>query len=104
VNRIRNVKRFLFGIVPAALLIAAFGPSSTPDYSIQAIRYATSVGDSVADLVIGAPKDEKVDTVFAVWLIRGGGRNILLDSCFHVEQQFFHCMCPVLLEFFFDKG
>ncbi len=34
-------------------------------------------------MVIGAPKDEKIDTMYAVWLIRGGGHNILFDSGFH---------------------
>ena len=37
---------------------------------------------------MGAPKDEKVDTIFAVWLIRGGGHNILFDSGFHREKWF----------------
>jgi glyoxylase-like metal-dependent hydrolase (beta-lactamase superfamily II) len=71
------------------LLFAAtlFAPAS-PEYSIQAIRYADSPGDSVAALVIGAPQGERIDTIFAIWLIRGGGRNILFDSGFHREQWF----------------
>ena len=75
---------FLFGAILAMVLPAATGP----EYSIQAIRYANSPGDSVADLVMGAPKDEKVDTVFVIWLIRGGGHNILFDSGFHREKWF----------------
>jgi glyoxylase-like metal-dependent hydrolase (beta-lactamase superfamily II) len=71
------------------LVLGAVTPAAqTPDYSIQAIRYADSPGDSVAELVMGAPKDEKIDTVFVVWLIRGGGRNILFDSGFHRERWF----------------
>lgn len=65
-----------------------FRPPSIPDYSIFAIRYADSLGDSVSDLVMGAPKDEKIDTIFAFWLIRGGGHNILFDSGFHRERWF----------------
>src|SRR5271167_3186138 len=68
----------------ATLLVAA----STPEYSIQAILIANSPGDAVAELVMGAPKDEKLDTVFAIWLIRGGGHNILFDSGFHRERWF----------------
>ena len=30
----------------------------------------------------------KIDTVYAIWLIRGGGRNILFDSGFHRERWF----------------
>ena len=79
------MKHFLS--LPLLLLLAS--PAQTaPEYSIQAIRYADSPGDSVADLVMGAPKDEKVDTIFAVWLIRGGGHNILFDSGFHRERWF----------------
>jgi len=39
-------------------------------------------------MVIGTPKGEKIDTIYAVWLIRGGGRNILFDSGFHRERWF----------------
>ena len=78
------MKRFLLAGIFAALL----GAPSTPEYSIQAIRLANSPGDSVADMVVGAPKDEKIDTIYALWLIRGGGRNILFDSGFHRERWF----------------
>jgi glyoxylase-like metal-dependent hydrolase (beta-lactamase superfamily II) len=78
------VKCFLLAGIFAALLAT----SSTPEYSIQAIRLANSPGDSVADMVVGAPKDEKIDTIYALWLIRGGGRNILFDSGFHRERWF----------------
>jgi glyoxylase-like metal-dependent hydrolase (beta-lactamase superfamily II) len=78
------LKRFLFAAIFAALL----GASSTPEHSIQAIRLADSPGDSVADMVVGAPKDEKIDTIYALWLIRGGVRNILFDSGFHRERWF----------------
>ncbi len=71
---------FLYLSLPTAI--------STPDYSICAIRYADSPGDSVSDLVMGAPKDEKIDTIFAIWLIRGDGRNILFDSGFHRQRWF----------------
>ena len=74
----------------AAQLAAASptGAAATPEYSIQAIRLADSPGDAVADMVIGAPKDEKIDSIYAIWLIRGGGRNILFDSGFHRERWF----------------
>jgi glyoxylase-like metal-dependent hydrolase (beta-lactamase superfamily II) len=75
-------------LVLGLLLAAGASATSGPEYSIQAIRYANSPGDSVADLVMGAPKEEKIDTIFAIWMIRGGGRNILFDSGFHREQWF----------------
>jgi glyoxylase-like metal-dependent hydrolase (beta-lactamase superfamily II) len=78
------VKRVLL----AAIALMLLGTASPPEYTIEAIRYADSPGDSVADLVVGAPKDEKIDTVYVLWLIRGGGRNILFDSGFHRQRWF----------------
>jgi glyoxylase-like metal-dependent hydrolase (beta-lactamase superfamily II) len=72
----------------AALGALLLGANSAPPYSIQAIRLADSPGDAVAEMVIGAPKDEKIDTVYALWLIRGGGHNILFDSGFHRARWF----------------
>jgi glyoxylase-like metal-dependent hydrolase (beta-lactamase superfamily II) len=80
------MKKFAFACL--LILAAASNAATGPEYSVQAIRYANSPGDSVADLVMGAPKEEKIDTIFAIWLIRGGGRNILFDSGFHREQWF----------------
>jgi glyoxylase-like metal-dependent hydrolase (beta-lactamase superfamily II) len=73
------LKRFLL----AAIVTALLGKPSTPEYSIQAIRYATSPGVPVSELVIGGPKDQKVDIAMVVWLIRGGRHTILFDSGFH---------------------
>jgi glyoxylase-like metal-dependent hydrolase (beta-lactamase superfamily II) len=81
-------RRASFRLLLAAAAVLLMGASSTPEYSIEAIRYADSPGDSLAELVIGAPKDEKIDTVFVVWLVRGGGRNILFDSGFHRPRWF----------------
>jgi glyoxylase-like metal-dependent hydrolase (beta-lactamase superfamily II) len=76
-------------LILAAFLFLTFPTaSSIPEYSIYAIRYADSPGDLVSDMVMGAPKDEKIDTIYALWLIRGGGRNILFDSGFHRERWF----------------
>lgn len=72
----------------ASLLAAPVTGHSTPEYSIEAIRLANSPNDSLADLVMGSQKDEKIDMVYVLWLIRGGGRNILFDSGFHRERWF----------------
>src|SRR5262245_1891424 len=75
----------------AVLLLGAFflaAAPSRPEYSIRAIRYGTIRDFPVSDLVIGAPEGEKVDIAMVVWLIRGGGRNVLFDSGFHREKWF----------------
>jgi glyoxylase-like metal-dependent hydrolase (beta-lactamase superfamily II) len=79
------MKRLL--ILALGFFVAHPTPSS-PEYSIEAIRLADSPGDLVSEMVMGAPKDEKIDSIYAMWLIRGGGRNILFDSGFHRERWF----------------
>ena len=78
------MKRFLLATLFGSLL----GAASNPEYSIQAILLANASGESVANFVMGAPQDEKVDTVAVMWLIRGAGRNILFDSGFHRDRWF----------------
>src|SRR5271170_724402 len=81
----------LAALVAAAgltIATAASPPGRVPHYSIQAIRFADSPGDQVAEMVIGAPPAERIDTVYALWLIRGGGRAILFDSGFHRPRWF----------------
>ena len=73
------MKPFLILAMFAALAAA----SAAPEYSIQAIRYASAPDVPVSELVVGGPKDQKVDIAMVVWLIRGGGHTILFDSGFH---------------------
>src|SRR6266436_3918743 len=86
-RRLDLIRRLLLvaGLVSAA---GISGAANVPEYSIVAIRIADSPGDRVAEMVMGAPQDEKVDSIYALWLIRGGGRNILFDSGFHRERWF----------------
>jgi glyoxylase-like metal-dependent hydrolase (beta-lactamase superfamily II) len=78
------VKRTLL----ATILALFFTGNPATEYSVQAIRYAVSPGFPVAGLIVGAPKDEKIDIAMVIWLIRGGGRTILFDSGFHREKWF----------------
>ena len=75
------MKRILIAV--AILLLSAGLRAQTPEYSIEAIRYATSPDVPVSELVVNGPKDQKVDIAMVVWLIRGGGHTILFDSGFH---------------------
>jgi glyoxylase-like metal-dependent hydrolase (beta-lactamase superfamily II) len=70
---------------PAAAPVPA---ATTPDYSIQAIRYASAPNVDTSMLVVGAPADEKMEIAMVVWLIRGGGKTILFDSGFHRDKWF----------------
>jgi len=93
-KRLASAEALFIALVTAFAFLPA--NAATPEYSIQAIRYANSPGDSVADLVMGAPKDEKIDTVYVIWLIRGGGKSILLDSGSHLQKWFKYGMTDYL--------
>jgi glyoxylase-like metal-dependent hydrolase (beta-lactamase superfamily II) len=77
------MKKFLLLVILAAALPAFVGSASTPEYSIRAIRYATAPGFPLDQMVIGGPKDQKIDAAMVIWLIRGGGHTILFDSGYH---------------------
>jgi glyoxylase-like metal-dependent hydrolase (beta-lactamase superfamily II) len=73
------------------ILLAAIGQAtaqSKPQYEIYAIRYATLPGFDVADLVAGADPARKLDIAMMIWLVRGNGHNILVDSGFYREHFF----------------
>jgi glyoxylase-like metal-dependent hydrolase (beta-lactamase superfamily II) len=72
----------ILAFFPVCFSRAKAMPVPAAEYSIQAIRYATAE-DEVAGLVMGAPKGEKINIAMVVWLIRGGGHNILFDSGYH---------------------
>ena len=62
--------------------------SGSPQYQIYAVRYATIPGLPAAMFVKGAAPERKTDAAMAIWLIRGNGRNVLLDSGFCHERFF----------------
>ena len=57
-------------------------------YEVYAIRYAVIPQFPVAGLVAGEKNDRKLDIAMMVWLIRGGGKNILFDAGFYRPQFF----------------
>lgn len=78
------------------LLIAVFVVAFTfpliaqdkPKYEIYALRYATIPDFPVSGLISGADKDRKLDIAMLVWLVRGNGKNVLVDSGFYRPQFF----------------
>ena len=75
-----------------AILVLVAGlraqPRDVPQYEIYAIRYATIPDFPVAGLVKGAERGRKMDLAMTIWLVKGNGRNILVDSGFYREQFF----------------
>ena len=84
--------RFLRSLV-AAIAVLLLVPASAspqnetmPSYEVYAIRYATLADFPVAALVQGADRDRKLSIAMIVWLLRGNGRTILIDSGFYRPQ------------------
>jgi glyoxylase-like metal-dependent hydrolase (beta-lactamase superfamily II) len=55
-------------------------------YEVFAIRYATIPGFKVSGLIEGADPSRRIDIAMMVWLIRGNGRNVLVDSGFYRDS------------------
>src|SRR5690242_16472477 len=62
--------------------------TTTPVYEVFAIRYASIPDFPVNALIAGADPQRKFSIAMAVWLIRGNGRVILVDSGFYRPQFF----------------
>jgi glyoxylase-like metal-dependent hydrolase (beta-lactamase superfamily II) len=71
------------------LLLAFFCSTAlAQQYEVYAIRYAVIPQFPVAELVAGEKSDRKLDIAMMVWLVRGGGKNILFDAGFYRPQFF----------------
>jgi len=68
------------------LLLCASVLPAQPKYEIYAIRYGTIKDFSVAGLVAGADRSRKMDIAMMVWLVKGDGRIVLVDSGFYHDQ------------------
>jgi glyoxylase-like metal-dependent hydrolase (beta-lactamase superfamily II) len=80
--------RFLYLLLVLLAMIPVAEGQTKPQYEVYAIRYATLPEFPVADLVAGAEPGRKLDIAMMIWLVRGNGRNILVDSGFYHEHFF----------------
>jgi glyoxylase-like metal-dependent hydrolase (beta-lactamase superfamily II) len=70
------------------LLFCAAPTIAAQSYDVYAVRYATIPQFPVSALVKGADPSRTLDIAMMVWLVRGGGRNVLIDSGFYRPQFF----------------
>jgi glyoxylase-like metal-dependent hydrolase (beta-lactamase superfamily II) len=65
-------------------LAGSFSARSQPEiYKVYALRFATLMHPSpISEWVDKGPKTDSVNINFMVWLIRGNGKNILVDAGF----------------------
>jgi glyoxylase-like metal-dependent hydrolase (beta-lactamase superfamily II) len=78
----------LLGILFLLLTATSAQEKAQSLYEVYAVRYATIPDFRVAQLVKGADPSRKLDIAMMVWLIKGNGRTVLVDSGFYREQFF----------------
>jgi len=83
-----NLRRIFLSLLIASLCITPLTSQSKPQYDVYAIHYATLPDFPVSELVAGADPARKLDIAMMIWLIRGNGRNILVDSGFYHDRFF----------------
>jgi glyoxylase-like metal-dependent hydrolase (beta-lactamase superfamily II) len=80
-------RTFLLAALVLQFVTSAFAQRK-PVYEVYAIRYAITPDYPISDLVYGADPNRKADIAMMIWLVRGGGHNILVDSGFYHEHFF----------------
>lgn len=71
-----------------ALFCCVVAAAQEPKYEVVAIRYGTVPQFPVSALINGADASRKIGIAMMVWLIRGDGRNVLVDSGFYRAKFF----------------
>lgn len=70
----------------ATILVAIALLPKPPAYDVYAIRFATVDNYPTRYLVAGADSTRRTALAFTVWLVRGGGRTVLMDAGFYREK------------------
>ena len=73
-----------YGLWPTAFH-AAPQNSTAPRYEVFAVKFA-QVNFGVGQLVAGADRTRRIDIAFMVWVMKGPGRVVLLDSGFYRDK------------------
>jgi glyoxylase-like metal-dependent hydrolase (beta-lactamase superfamily II) len=64
----------------------ASGASRPPIWQVYAIRYATISSFPVRALVAGADSTRELDIAMMFWVLKGGGRCVLVDAGFYRQK------------------
>jgi len=83
-----KITGFVLLLSVATLMTIPAAAQSKSQYEIYAVRYATIPDFPVAELVTGADPNRKLDIAMMIWLVRGNGRNMLVDSGFYHDRFF----------------
>src|ERR1051326_550510 len=84
----KSVAAILFFLACVSIIGQTAPAPASPVYEVFAIRYASIPDFPVNALITGADPQRKLSIAMTVWLIRGNGHNILVDSGFYRPQFF----------------
>ena len=70
----------------AAVLVAFAWLTPPPAYEVYAVRFAIAENYPTRFLVAGADSSRRSSLAFTVWLMRGGGRTVLMDAGFYRDK------------------
>ena len=84
----RTVLRCCVGVLIAASAQSGMGQVApmTATYELSAIRFGVIPQFRVYGLIAGADASRRLDIPVMVWLLKGQGRNVLVDSGFHQQK------------------
>jgi glyoxylase-like metal-dependent hydrolase (beta-lactamase superfamily II) len=91
-TRLRTRLSLVTALALAVLLSACRGAPAArpavaePAYDAYAVRYGTLPAFAVRGLVAGADSTRRMDIALMVWLLRGGGRTVLVDAGFYRDK------------------
>lgn len=74
------------GILAAACSTIGTRRPAAPRYEVHAVRFATLAKFPKRSLIAGAPATDSLDIAMMVWVVRGGGRTILVDAGFYRDK------------------
>ena len=61
-------------------------PAAPPAYEVYAVRFATHPSFPTRSLVAGADTARRSQIAFTIWVVRGGGRTVLVDAGFYRDK------------------
>ncbi|HXT18205.1 MAG TPA: N-acyl homoserine lactonase family protein [Gemmatimonadaceae bacterium] len=84
----RPIRSTFVAAIGVLTLAASLGlRSSAPsDYEVYALRYATIPNFKLSGLIASADTSRRIDLAMMVWLIKGNGRNVVLDAGFYRDK------------------
>jgi glyoxylase-like metal-dependent hydrolase (beta-lactamase superfamily II) len=79
------MKKMVFLVVLFCIQINSYSQNST-EYEVYAIRFGKHGFIKLSEVAVGAPDKDSVGDCFMFWLLKGNGKNILVDAGFLLNE------------------